>query len=111
MTGAELIAAERQIEEEGFDSERDAKYEQEELLAAAVAYLLSDVAEAVDFYWPLDESWWKPTGGVEDLVKAGALIAAKIDRRHVAAASRLFSNPEIKSIRLTGTATGQTLDG
>lgn len=83
MTGAEMIAAERkrQIEEEGFDADRDAAYTKGELVSAALSYLQSDVVEAVDFYWPWDASWWKPTGGVEDLVKAGALIAAEIDRR------------------------------
>jgi hypothetical protein len=31
--------------------------------------------------WPFDPSWWKPSEDrVRDLVKAGALIAAEIDR-------------------------------
>ncbi|TIM14496.1 MAG: hypothetical protein E5Y67_12520 [Mesorhizobium sp.] len=30
--------------------------------------------------WPWDASWWKPTARRRDLVKAGALIAAEIER-------------------------------
>jgi hypothetical protein len=31
--------------------------------------------------WPWDEKWWKPsTNPIRNLVKAGALIAAEIDR-------------------------------
>jgi hypothetical protein len=44
MTGVERIAAERkrQIEEEGFTAEHDAKWTHRELLGAAICYLLSD---------------------------------------------------------------------
>lgn len=32
--------------------------------------------------WPWDKSWWKPTPDdrIRELIKAGALIAAEIDR-------------------------------
>jgi hypothetical protein len=30
--------------------------------------------------WPWPESWWKPTGDRRNLVKAGALILAEIER-------------------------------
>jgi ribosomal protein S14 len=29
--------------------------------------------------WPWDMDWWKPSNGIQNLVKAGALIAAEID--------------------------------
>lgn len=33
------------------------------------------------YSWPWDEEWWKPSEDpVRNLVKAGALIAAEIDR-------------------------------
>ncbi len=35
---------------------------------------------AKDRYWPWDEGWWKPKNPLHDLVHAGALIAAEIDR-------------------------------
>jgi hypothetical protein len=33
-------------------------------------------------YWPWDREWWKPTPNnrIRELAKAGALIAAEIDR-------------------------------
>jgi hypothetical protein len=30
--------------------------------------------------WPWSQDWWKPTNPRRDLVKAGALIAAEIER-------------------------------
>lgn len=95
MNGAELIAAERQrqIDAEGWTPEHDDEHVECEMLRAALCY-----AEAAGFdlgmegsvtgdpplaphRWPWDESWWKPYGEpVRNLVKAGALIAAEIDR-------------------------------
>ena len=37
-------------------------------------------AAVKDCYWPWDEEWWKPKSPLQDLVHAGALIAAEIDR-------------------------------
>jgi hypothetical protein len=32
-------------------------------------------------FWPWDQDWWKPSPDpIRNLVKAGALIAAEIDR-------------------------------
>lgn len=93
-TGADLITAERvrQIVEEGFDAKHDAEYRDGELLEAAMAYCkrtkdsrfhdLTDKdrdAEAF-FDWPFSGVSWKPSDPVRMLVKAGALIAAEIDR-------------------------------
>ena len=87
-TGAELIEKERarQISDEGWTVEHDAEHVDGELLYAASCYL-----EAVIFCsgerahritdWPWEESSWKPHDDpVRNLVKAGALIAAEIDR-------------------------------
>lgn len=107
-TGCELIAAERdrQILEERFGATRDDGYENGELVLAGLAYgyagvPLSRVVEGPDGeefarypeddngppdWWPWDVSWWKPSDDpVENLVKAGALIAAEIDRLQRAA--------------------------
>ena len=81
MTGIELIAAERkrQVEVEGFTTERDVKlYPTGQLVAAALCY-----ADAPFWHsrWPWSSDWWKPsTDPIRNLVKAGALIAAEIDR-------------------------------
>ena len=89
-TGLEIIAAERQrqIEQEGWTPEHDAAI-------AASAYALPDYCRHIvrhyDGYpkevsyprgWPWDAKWWKPCPGnrIKELAKAGALIAAEIDR-------------------------------
>lgn len=53
-----------------------------EVAAAAVAYLTSDIAESVDFFWPFAPDDFEPTphDRIAELVKAGALVAAEIDR-------------------------------
>lgn len=89
-TGVELIAAERQrqIEAEGWTPEHDDEYLHGELIRAAVCYALepgTPIREHTPpMWWPWtwSESWWKPTPGdrIRELTKAGALIAAEIDR-------------------------------
>ncbi len=97
-TGTELITEERQrqIDVEGWDSEHDDEHTSMPLATAAASYALDVVskhAEVSDSWkrtfdrassevWPFDEEWFKPTpeDPVRQLVKAGALIAAEIDR-------------------------------
>ncbi len=100
MNGINLISRERdrQILNEGWTSEHDAQYTREELLDAAKCYILASEAcrysidnatydggyrkgEDVPKDWPWDGKWWKPTDDpIRNLEKAGALIAAEIDR-------------------------------
>jgi hypothetical protein len=83
MNGVESIAAERkrQIEEEGWTPEHDAQHDRCELSAAAACYAhFGWVKPRTPTEWPWDACWWKPTTYRRDLVKAGALIAAEIDR-------------------------------
>lgn len=79
-TGIELIAAERkrQVEAEGWTLEHDDNHKTGELSDAAACYALGKRTAA----WPWSIDWWKPTPDdrVRELVKAGALIAAEIDR-------------------------------
>ena len=90
-TGIELIAEERQrqIEKEGWTKEHDAEHKVGVLAKAAVCYALppltrADISPDVGkppFWWPFSEEWWKPEKDrVRELVKAGALIAAEIDK-------------------------------
>jgi len=83
--GAELIAQERerQISVEGYtDDERSSGV----LLQAAIAYAIlhdpdqkdDSVARSV---WPWLPYYFKPRDPISDLTRAGALIAAAIDRR------------------------------
>lgn len=80
-----LTERRRQIEAEGWTPEHDDKHA-EGLAAAAACYAAGDRrlmigGDMADIeVWPWDESWWKPTSRRRDLVKAGALILAEIER-------------------------------
>ena len=95
MNGIERIAAERkrQIEVEGRSASSDQLYEDDQLASAAACYALptadargngerDEGREDTPFFWPWSVQWWKPTPGnrIRELEKAGALIAAEIDR-------------------------------
>lgn len=90
MTGIELIAAERQrqIDVEGWTLASDSRYEDGELAMAATCYAATNDLKIlrqpskIPMYWPWNAKWWKPTPDdrIRELQKAGALIAAEIDR-------------------------------
>lgn len=92
MTGAELIAAERQRQQdaEGWTPEHDDEHDLSELTRAALVYAKLASLQACDpdapippdpQGWPWRFYWWKPSHEpIGNLVKAGALIAAEIDR-------------------------------
>lgn len=114
MNGAELIAQERerQIVEEGWTEDHDDAHTRGELATAGACYallgtrwrdasilgnpLLSGVL------WPWHQTWWKPAEypdppytpsvhrdrKIKDLVRAGAFIAAEIDRLQRAEADK-----------------------
>lgn len=86
-----LAERRRQVEAEGFTAEHDDAHIRGELGAAAACYAVPSRERdaAFDSHWPetWDESWWKPTGAASDLtarrrdlVTAGALILAEIER-------------------------------
>lgn len=86
-SGADLIREERrrQIEVEGYDAMHDRHHTPQVLCRAAVGYALHDdpsklVADAAANLWPWSGEFWKPKGQLRNLVRAGALIAAAIDR-------------------------------
>jgi hypothetical protein len=80
--GVAQIAEERQrqITDEGWTPEHDDEHSNDELACAAAAYAMSDDKEMVEMLWPWQRQWWKPKDRKRDLVRAGALIAAEIDR-------------------------------
>jgi hypothetical protein len=87
MTGIERIAAERkrQTEEEGFTAEHDGQWARGELSKAAICYLYpsdDSLSRWQKIFWPWDSAYWKPSpdNRIRDMEKAGALIAAEIDR-------------------------------
>lgn len=92
-SGIELIAEERkrQIEVEGWKPEHDDVVNNcNQLADAAACYAMSEDARAIETFddrvlncvWPWQKEWWKPTpdNRIRELQKAGALIAAEIDR-------------------------------
>jgi hypothetical protein len=87
MSGAQAISAERhrQIDEEKYDAASDDAAVYSELAHAAAVYLgtaINDDAEVLPPKgWPWEDITWKPASPIRMLVKAGALIAAEIDRR------------------------------
>jgi hypothetical protein len=92
--GVQLIAAERRrhVTEEGFhpahdDSTHSTKPDPHGLTHAAEAYAAASndpgkfPKSGPPQQWPWDHNGWKPASPIRMLVKAGALIAAEIDRR------------------------------
>jgi hypothetical protein len=98
MSGIELMAAERerQVTGEGWTTEHDDTHVLGELSLAGAVYAsvasamcrgatveeVQDSDMMIDASdWPFESACWKPTSDpIGNLVKAGALIAAEIDR-------------------------------
>ena len=85
--GAKLIAAERRRQQtmECLSAEHDAQWTNGELALAAIVYACPPRRNKWRLMlrrmlWPWDSGWWKPRTRIRDLVRAGALIAAEIDR-------------------------------
>jgi hypothetical protein len=92
------IAAERsrQIESEGWTADHDDAHGGEELARAAACYAIGwqtvryrhidGRARGEEWgvewrdVWPWDREWWKPKDHRRNLIKAGALIVAEIER-------------------------------
>ena len=90
-----LAERQRQVEAEGWTPEHDDEHATGEMARAASCYALIAGSRARDLwrgetpkFWPWGEEWWKPTGRRRDLVKAGALILAEIERLDRAAIAR-----------------------
>jgi len=76
-----LAERRRQVEQEGWTPARDDQYRGGELSMAAVCYANTLAAGgAAPHAWPWPEAWWKPSDERCNLVKAGALILAEIER-------------------------------
>ena len=75
-----LAERRRQIDAEGWTPEHDDHHLPNELALAAASYVCADEGDAPPAIWPWDWSWWKPKDRRRNLVKAGALILAEIER-------------------------------
>lgn len=92
----------RQQEVEGWTPAHDDKHDKGEMPRAAGLYAISagfatkyldgetETCPVPDG-WPWDSKWWKPTNARRDLVKAGALILAEIERL-----DRMSPNAEVR---------------
>ena len=80
--GIKLINDERdrQIHVEGYDEKHDFQHTADQLICAAVAYLHASNEPMAIGYWPFDDESWKPKDMKSNLIKAGALVAAALDR-------------------------------
>lgn len=80
------VIAERQRQQsvEGWMPEHDDEHCNGELAMAAVCYINETGTVnrngGKQWGWPWDASWWKPNARRRNLVKAGALILAEIER-------------------------------
>ena len=78
------VIAERQRHQsaEGWTPEHDDQYSKSQLLWASSCYVLNAIHpfNRIPFDWPWTPEWWKPTNPRRDLVKAGALILAELER-------------------------------
>lgn len=95
MSGIAIITAERvrQINEEGFSFEHDDQHTKGELAIAGASYAWPNPRPLdIKLQWPWHKAAWKPVQSfttdrkvqclnrIRELAKAGALIAAEIDR-------------------------------
>lgn len=88
---ATVLARERrrQVDDEGWTAEHDDKHCYGQLALAAAAYSAEAAANfasaawlrtAIRSLWPWGANWWKPRNPALNLVRAGALIIAELER-------------------------------
>ncbi|AOJ10370.1 hypothetical protein WS71_24490 [Burkholderia mayonis] len=80
-----LAERRRQVEAEGWTPQHDDEHDMGEMAHVAAWYSIDPMMrDALDErglgFWPWAQEWWKPTTPRRDLVKAGALILAEIER-------------------------------
>ncbi|WP_406671507.1 hypothetical protein [Raoultella terrigena] len=77
-----LAERQRQMTAEGWKPEGDDRYTYAELSIAAQCYAAHSgvMGAGVPVQWPWDDEWWKPSDRRRNLIKAGALILAEIER-------------------------------
>lgn len=92
-----LAERRRQVEAEGWNAEHDDEHAHGEIARAALCYVdaaawqsrgLNPLTGQSPAEWPWHVSWWKPKDRRRNLVKAGALILAEIERLDRAASAK-----------------------
>ena len=117
-----LAERQRQIEVEGWTPENDDAYQSGDIADAAACYAMTSPRMRGDgsapFDWPWGGGWWKPTDRRRNLVKAGALILAEIERldrwgfgaRPDATPPRTGGRRQMKVLIVGGPNRGQVVD-
>lgn len=87
-TGIEQITEERvkQIGKYKYNAYHDAQYTKKELLLGALTYLkkaIYDNGFELEKTWPFEKKYFHDEGYVENIKKAGAFIAAELDRLNI----------------------------
>jgi hypothetical protein len=82
---AVLAERQREISAEGWTPEHDDEHDTAQMADAAACYAanageIGIWEDTPPSFWPWASSWWKPSTPRRDLVKAGALILAEIER-------------------------------
>lgn len=77
-----LAERQRQVEAEGWAPAHDDQHDDRELAMAAAGYIMAGKLETAPRprHWPWPIEWWKPRGLRRNLVRAGALVLAEIER-------------------------------
>ena len=77
----------RQVNKEGWDDKHDDEHDGGEMAVAGALYAICDAdvdpeafSSLLQALWPWDHTWWKPKDVEHNLVRAGALIAAELER-------------------------------
>lgn len=107
VAAADVLAErKRQLEVEGWTPEHDDEHGAGELGRAGGFYALNagaalhfgttdtSICDQAPSGWPWEPEWWKPKNSRHDLVKAGALILAEIERLDRAAMSATPEAPQ-----------------
>jgi hypothetical protein len=106
-----LAERQRQIGVEGWTPEHDDEHDGGEMAQAAACYAMGKAelrsthrlssqpnpATGIHRLWPWDIDWWRPSDRRRNLVKAGALILAEIERLDRASALSLARQPRAKA--------------
>lgn len=75
-----LSERERQKAVEGWTEAHDDQHGDGQMADAAACYALENGRGFIESFWPWDWKWWKPKDPRRNLVRAGALIIAEIER-------------------------------
>lgn len=76
-----IAERQRQISIEGWTSKHDDQHDCHEMAEAAACYAYPELITVVGMRaWPWNPEWWKPKDRRSNLIRAGALLLAEIER-------------------------------